>query len=122
VIINDGSPEPPDDTQQVSPSTWPGMRAPHAWLEDGRTTLDLFRGRFTLVRVGANPPDVQALIAAAHAVNLPLDVADIDEPAVNRLYERRLVLVRPDGHVAWRGDTAPADARNIVDRVRGVAA
>jgi hypothetical protein len=35
------------------------------------------------------------------------------------LYERKLVLVRPDGHVAWRGDALPAEPQNLVDRVRG---
>jgi hypothetical protein len=37
-----------------------------------------------------------------------------------KAYERRLVLVRPDGHVAWRADAEPADAHAIIDRVRGV--
>jgi hypothetical protein len=36
-----------------------------------------------------------------------------------RAYERRLVLVRPDGHVAWRGDASPADPLAVIDRVRG---
>src|SRR5262249_44129670 len=35
------------------------------------------------------------------------------------LYEKRLVLVRPDGHVAWRGDASPLDAAAVIDRVRG---
>jgi hypothetical protein len=43
------------------------------------------------------------------------------DPAIGALYERRLVLVRPDGHVAWRGDDPPADPGALVDRVRGSA-
>ena len=39
--------------------------------------------------------------------------------ADDALYERRLVLVRPDGHVAWRSDRPPADALALIDRVRG---
>ena len=35
------------------------------------------------------------------------------------LYEGKLVLVRPDGHVAWRSDTPPGDASGLIDRVRG---
>ena len=42
---------------------------------------------------------------------------NLDEAA--KLYERSLVLVRPDGHVAWRGDQAPADALSVIVRVRG---
>jgi len=34
-------------------------------------------------------------------------------------YEKKLVLVRPDGHVAWRGDSLPADADAVVARVTG---
>jgi hypothetical protein len=37
-----------------------------------------------------------------------------------RLYERRFVLVRPDGHVAWRGDELPAHFHEVLDRVCGL--
>jgi hypothetical protein len=50
---------------------------------------------------------------------MPLSVVAIDEPAVVATYEKPLVLVRPDGHVAWRGDKLPEDALALVDRVRG---
>jgi hypothetical protein len=43
-----------------------------------------------------------------------------DAPA-EMLYERRLVLVRPDGHVAWRGDEVPADPLQVIDKIRGAA-
>jgi hypothetical protein len=43
----------------------------------------------------------------------------IEEPEAAELYERKLVLVRPDGHVAWRGDREPADALAMIDRARG---
>ena len=43
----------------------------------------------------------------------------VDEPEAAAIYERKLVLVRPDGHVAWRGDAVPADALAMMDRVRG---
>jgi hypothetical protein len=56
---------------------------------------------------------------AAAQAGVPLDVIDIDVPAVSELYARRLVLVRPDGHVAWRADEPPADARAVIDIVRG---
>ena len=50
---------------------------------------------------------------------VPLSVAALADPEICELYERRLVLVRPDGHVAWRGDTPPPDPLAVVDRVRG---
>ena len=53
---------------------------------------------------------------------MPLDVVDLDVPVVTALYQNSLVLVRPDGHVAWRADTEPADARALIDVVRGAKA
>ena len=52
---------------------------------------------------------------------MPVEVVDINEKPVVDMYEKKLVLVRPDGHVAWRGDAAPADALAMVDKVRGAA-
>ncbi len=50
---------------------------------------------------------------------MPLQVVDLDAPEVLDAYQRRLVLVRPDGHVAWRADAEPQDARAVIDVVRG---
>jgi hypothetical protein len=52
---------------------------------------------------------------------VPLEVSALDLAEVNELYERRLVLVRPDGHVAWRADEEPADARALIEVVRGAS-
>jgi hypothetical protein len=43
----------------------------------------------------------------------------LHEPAAAALYARRLVLVRPDGHVAWRSDEMPSDPVAVIDHVRG---
>jgi hypothetical protein len=107
--VPDGSPEPPDDPTQVTPSTWPGSRAPHAWLADGRSTLDLFGRGFVLLRLGADAPAADGLVAALQARGAPVAQVALDDPQVVTLYEKRLVLVRPDGHVAWRADAPPAD-------------
>jgi hypothetical protein len=119
IIVPDGTPSTPDDPSDYVPTSRPGHRAPHAWLADGRSTLDLFGPDFTLLRLGEPDVNVSALLAAARERGLPLRLADIDEPAVVKLYQRRLVLVRPDGHVAWRADAPPADPSALVDTVRG---
>jgi 2-polyprenyl-6-methoxyphenol hydroxylase-like FAD-dependent oxidoreductase len=100
-------------------SSRPGGRAPHAWLRDGRTTIDLFGKGFVLLRFGAQPVDATALADAARLRGVPLSIIDIDEPDVAALYEKNLVLVRPDGHVAWRGDVLMPDPLAAIDRVRG---
>jgi hypothetical protein len=97
----------------------PGARAPHVWLADGRSTLDLFGRGFGLLRIGADAPASESLTRAAADAGVPLEVVALDAPGVLAAYERRLVLVRPDGHVAWRADAAPRDARAVMDVVRG---
>jgi 2-polyprenyl-6-methoxyphenol hydroxylase-like FAD-dependent oxidoreductase len=110
-------PSPPDEPERYAPSTHPGSRAPHVWLRDGRSTLDLFGRGFVLLKF--DEAETVALGEAARTRGVPLSVIDLDEPEAAALYERRLVLVRPDGHVAWRGEKLPPDAAALIDRVRG---
>jgi 2-polyprenyl-6-methoxyphenol hydroxylase-like FAD-dependent oxidoreductase len=118
-IWPDGTPAPPQDTATYVQTARPGHRAPHAWLPDGRSTLDLFGRGFTLLRLGPSSPEAGRIRIAAADAGVPLDVADLDVPEVSALYQCRLVLVRPDGHVAWRADGEPDDARALIDVVRG---
>src|SRR4051812_33425460 len=117
ITIADGPPPPePDDSRVYVQSSYPGGRAPHAWFADDSSTLDLFGRGFTLLGFG---PVTDHFAKAAQARNIPLEIVDIKDQAIAQLYEKRLVLVRPDGHVAWRGDVPPADAGAVLDRVRG---
>lgn len=122
LIVTDGTAEPPDDPAQVVPSSWPGSRAPHAWLTNGQSMLDLFGEGFVLLQLGRASADDQRLLNAAEQARLPIRCVLIDEPHVIKLYDRRLVLVRPDGHVSWRGETLPADLTDLVNRIRGLTA
>jgi 2-polyprenyl-6-methoxyphenol hydroxylase-like FAD-dependent oxidoreductase len=115
----DDGPAPADDTSRYVPSSHPGCRAPHATLADGRSTLDLLGRGFVLLRLGHEAPEATTLAGAAAVRKVPLAVHAIADPAIRDLYERRLVLVRPDGHVAWRGDAPPPDPLAVIDRVRG---
>ncbi|HEY5898001.1 MAG TPA: FAD-dependent monooxygenase [Burkholderiales bacterium] len=117
VCIADGAAPPePDDSRLYEQSSHPGGRAPHAWLADGRSTLDLFGKAFTVVNFGGV---ATAFREAAKARRMPLEVVEIDDAAIAALYERKLVLVRPDGHVAWRGDQPPQNTGAVLDRARG---
>ena len=119
ICVADGTPAPELDHGLYVPSTWPGVRAPHVWLKDGRSTLDLFGKGFVLLNFsGVN---TNSFTQAAKPVGLPLEVINLDEPKVRETYERNLVLVRPDGQVAWRGDTLPNNVSEIIDKVRGAA-
>ncbi len=116
IVCPDGTPAPPNSVSEYVQTSRPGARAPHAVMKDGRSTIDLFGRGFVLLNFGGDPG---GFAAAAKARGVPLTVVGIDEPAIAALYEKKLVLVRPDGHVAWRGDAAPTDAQAIIDRVRG---
>ena len=119
ICWSDGTPAPPHSIGKYLPTTRPGARAPHAWMSDGRSTLDLFGRGFVLLRLGDSAPDSTPLDAAFARRGVPFTVATIADAGICELYERRLVLVRPDGHVAWRGDIMPDDALAVVDCVRG---
>ena len=121
ICVPDGTPPIPDEAGDFTPSARPGSRAPHAWLCHGRSVLDLFGRDFVLLRLGTNSPDPSAIEAAAAARRVPLRVTTVTEPAVIQLYEHSLVLVRPDGHVAWRASELPPYPNELIDKVRGVA-
>jgi hypothetical protein len=61
---------------------------------------------------------VAAFEIAARARGVPLKVLDVERPAAGA-FDGRLVLSRPDQHVAWRGDRLPDDPLALIDRVRG---
>ena len=121
IISPDGSRPPPFDAASYAPTARPGHRAPHVWLADGRSTLDLFGRGFALLCLGGDVKDCSDMVAAARARGLPLSVHAMDEEAAAAAYQCRFCLVRPDGHVAWRGDHLPDDPEGVIDMVRGAA-
>jgi len=72
-----------------------------------------------LLRLSAKAPFADAFVAAAANIGLPLAVHSFDIPQLLHTYNTQLVLVRPDGHVAWRSDELPGDVRLVLDVVRG---
>lgn len=119
VICYDGEGIPPAfEYNKLQPSTYPGLRIPALWLKDGRAIYDLLGSGFTLIRF--DDTDVTAFEKAAADCGMPLTVLDIKDAHVEKIYERKLILVRPDQHVCWRGDTMPSDAKVVLDKVRGV--
>lgn len=118
LIIDDGTPVPHDPPMTYTQTARPGGRAPHVWLAPGKSTLDLFGRGFVLLRFDPAVA-VAGMEASARGRGVPLEVADIDNEEARSLYAAKLVLVRPDGFVAWRGDAVPRNADAIVDTVRG---
>ncbi len=119
IIVGDGTTPPPDDPKAYVPSATPGGRAPHYWIGDKESLYDRFGPGFTLLRMGENPPSVAGFEQAAAERGIPLTTVDVSEPGLLELHERPLALIRPDQHVAWRGDAEPDDPGRILDVVTG---
>jgi 2-polyprenyl-6-methoxyphenol hydroxylase-like FAD-dependent oxidoreductase len=107
----------PHDFFAYVPSTWPGARLPHVWLADGTALHDRLGQGYTLLRLNGARADTSALERALRAIGAPLDVLDIGDDAARDIYGRDFLLVRPDLHVAWRGDRPPAEP----DRLAAIA-
>jgi 2-polyprenyl-6-methoxyphenol hydroxylase-like FAD-dependent oxidoreductase len=120
IIAYDGEPHPTYTMSDFTPSTVPGCRAPHLWLSDGRSLYDALGPEYTLPRFDP-AVRVGGLVEAAARRHLPPAVLDVDSPDVHALYARKLTLVRPDQHVAWRGDEEPAIPLDVIDLLRGVS-
>ena len=123
IIVPDGTPPPPDEVMTYTQTARPGSRAPHVWLGPDRSTLDLFGRGFVLLQFVPDVANGNTLVDAARARGVPLTAAAIGNAEAFAAYERRLALVRPDGHVAWRADDGPSmdDALRIIDIVRGAS-
>lgn len=104
VIIPDSTKEPPWSPKELVASTWPGIRAPHVYLRDGTPIFDLYGKYFTLIEFSdGTDSGAHHLIQAAQKQWVPLKYVVLeDEQHAHQIWEKRLVLVRVDGHVAWR--------------------
>lgn len=118
IIAYDGETAPPYTMGDFTPSTAPGARVPHLWLAPGQSLYDAMGPYYTLLRFDRGI-DVAGLVAAAAAAGVPLTVLDITTEDPSGVYRHKLVLARPDQHVAWRGDALPAEPRALIDLVRG---
>ena len=118
IVAHDGEAAPAYSMSHYTPSTVPGCRAPHLWLGEGRSLYDAFGSDYTLVRTDP-AVDASHLSRAAEMSGVPFGVLDIAGEEADKLYDRKLVLVRPDQHVAWRGDAVPDNPAALVDLVRG---
>ncbi|MDM0005087.1 FAD-dependent oxidoreductase [Variovorax sp. J22G73] len=118
LIAYDEEQAPAYSMDGFTPSTVPGCRTPHFWLDDGRSLYDAMGPEYTLLRFDPQA-DAGALLEAAARRGMPLAVLDVQARAVPDAYRHALLLSRPDQHVAWRGDRVPGDALALIDRLTG---
>jgi 2-polyprenyl-6-methoxyphenol hydroxylase-like FAD-dependent oxidoreductase len=106
------------DPLVYTPSTSPGARIPHLWLRDGRPLQDVLGEGYTWLDL-APQPDAARVEAAFQALGAPLQVVALDEPHLRQVYGCRLLLLRPDLHIVWRGEQPPPDASALAALATG---
>jgi len=119
IAYDEGTP-PAYGMADFTPSTVPGCRVPHIWLNDGRSLYDALGPDYTLLRFDT-AIDVSDLMSEAARARVPIRLLDVTSGESAGIYDRLLVLARPDQHVAWRGNLPPKDSRELVDLISGRA-
>lgn len=95
-----------------------GVRPPAVRLAGGEPLLDRLGPQFTLVDLTDRAAG-KALVAAAEGRGVPMTYFGLPDAAVRARWSSRLVLVRPDQHVAWHADRSPSDWEDVLDVVTG---
>ena len=120
LIVPDGTPPPPPHSMIYRPTSFPGCLAPHLWLADGSSLYDHFGADFTLLATDAAGKSVLPFAEATAAEHgVPLKGLAPDDERLRQRYMAGLCLIRPDQHVAWRGDVLPEDFGALLRQVTG---
>ena len=119
IIINEDNLLPDSGPYDYTPTSHPGGRAPHAWLEDGSALFDHFSNGFTLLKLGTVKINTDSFVNRAANLRIPLVLYENTSKDLLHLYKYNLVLIRPDQYVAWRGNNIPEDLDSVLNRVSG---
>ncbi len=119
ILADDEGKPPPEHFRDYTPSAFPGCLAPHAWLADGTSLYDHFGKGFTLLVLSGEPDSTDEFQSAAAQLGIPHSVVTPGDRRLPNLYGARYVLIRPDQHVAWRGDSLPGNPAALLARVTG---
>jgi 2-polyprenyl-6-methoxyphenol hydroxylase-like FAD-dependent oxidoreductase len=118
IICQDGTPPPDLPTIYVATGV-PGGRAPHVWLNYDRSLLDTLGHSFAVLQFNGNSAG-QRVAACASRRGIPVSVVSVGSTHARELYGADLVVVRPDQHIAWRGNRLPEDCDSLFDRLTGL--
>jgi putative polyketide hydroxylase len=125
-VLTDSSPVDPPLGDPTDPAA-PGHRAPHLWLDQAphrHSTIDLFDQSFVLLHGPAGPAWASAAptLRDSSSVALVIQcVSDSSWPARYGVQPSGAVLVRPDGHIAWRHRDLPSDREAVAAELVGRA-
>ena len=113
-----GADIPADQPNSYKPVGIPGGRAPHVWLGHDHAISDLFGMDFTLLSL--NPGiDTSDMEKAAAGLGIPFKQVSLGNEQARDLYGADLILIRPDQHIAWRGNQLPESPVALLRLVTG---
>jgi 2-polyprenyl-6-methoxyphenol hydroxylase-like FAD-dependent oxidoreductase len=109
--------------REYVPTTWPGARLPHVWLEGHVAMQDRIGPGYTLLRLSGSARraahDTSALERSLKGRGAPLQVLDVADDAARGIYGYDLILLRPDLHVVWRGNVPPDEPNELAATATG---
>ena len=108
--------------REYQPTTWPGARLPHVWLDDGTPMQDRVPDGYTILKLGRSKADASGLERAIRSRGAPATVLDVPDRIAREIYGYDLILLRPDMHVVWRGNAPPEDAAEVAAIATGHSA
>ena len=117
VVEQEESEAPIFDKLKAVPSSWPGTRLPHFFLNDGSALFDRLGKEFTLIALGK--AETKPFETAANQMSLPLTVLKLSNDEKLAELGSRYLLVRPDQHIAWSSSNLPEDCAAIFTTVSG---
>lgn len=118
IVAEDGD-GPMHDFITYVPSTFPGARLPHVWLRDGTPMQDRVGDGYTLLRLGKSANGEDGLRRAFETLGAPFACLDVNDEAARDIYGRDFLLLRPDLHIAWRGNEMPAEPQQFAALAAG---
>ncbi|HEU4353106.1 MAG TPA: FAD-dependent monooxygenase [Burkholderiales bacterium] len=118
-IIADESGGPEDDFRRYVPTTSPGARLPHVWLDGHVAIQDRIPQGYALLKLGGCDADMSGLQTAMNALGAPFHRLEIPDAIARDIYGYDLILLRPDLHVAWRGNRPSPDPARLARVVTG---
>jgi 2-polyprenyl-6-methoxyphenol hydroxylase-like FAD-dependent oxidoreductase len=106
--------------REYHPTTWPGARLPHVWLNDGSAVQDhLPIGDYVLLKLGGTQENTTHLEDRLRAYGAPLTVLQIPDRVAREIYGYDLILLRPDMHIVWRSQELTGDVQEIAATATG---
>ena len=120
IIVQEEGRAPDPASFDYYPTTWPGSRLPHVWMENGVPIQDMIDSNgYTLVNLSGDAYAGERFGRGFRRLSVPFRTLSVFSSAARKVYERNLLLLRPDMHVAWRGDVVPDNVEEIAARVSG---